>query len=82
VGDEDLMDEDQKPDRSDKKMALIENQAKLLKRSFDSVQIFASQYDEETCNTAHYTWGEGNFFARYGQVIQWLNNQDKDEADD
>jgi hypothetical protein len=74
------MDE-HKDDRCEKKMALIENQAKLLKRSFDTVQIFATQYDEETGNTAHYVWGEGNYCGRYGHVIQWLNNQDRGDED-
>jgi hypothetical protein len=59
----------------DKKMALIENQCKILMSSFDSVIIFATKY--ENGDTAHFVEGDGNWFARYGQVREWVNSQER-----
>lgn len=62
----------------EKKMALLENQAKILMASFDSVQIFCTKYEGE--DTANYVYGGGNFMARYGHVRAWLLHQDSAEA--
>ena len=65
-------------EQRDKKMALLENQAKLLMQSFDSVQIFCTKYEGE--DTANYVYGGGNFMARYGHVRAWILNQDAENA--
>ena len=61
-------------EQREKKMALLENQAKLLMQSFDSVQIFCTKYEGE--DTANYVFGGGNFWARYGHVRGWILRQD------
>lgn len=44
-----------------------------LMEHFDCVQIFVSQNAEgEHGGTVHHNYGAGNWFARYGQVRQWL----------
>lgn len=52
--------------------------AEALGEHFDSVQIFASRKDgpsrDGTLELAH---GVGNYFARYGQVRCWLEEQDE-----
>jgi hypothetical protein len=55
-----------------KKRALIENQLKILKSSFDNVQIFASSFDPSDGTTDYWTLGEGNVYAREGQVRDWV----------
>jgi hypothetical protein len=44
-----------------------------LMRHFDSVQIFVTR--QEPCkNTLAFSIGSGNWYARFGQVQEWLNN--------
>lgn len=66
------MDDNQR----DKKLELLKNQAKVLRQSFDTVQIFVGKNDEETGVTTMY-WGDGNYYARYGQIRQWLLQEDE-----
>ena len=50
---------------------------------FDNVQIFAARQEVE--GTVNVNWGSGNWFARYGQVRQWVVKEDqraKAEVDD
>ena len=64
-------------EQRDKKMDLIKNQARLLSQSFDSVQIFCTKFEPERDNdTSHYAYGVGNWFARYGQVREWIVNEE------
>lgn len=44
-----------------------------LSEHFDAIQIFASRYNGE-CEkgTTSWTFGVGNWFAREGQVREWL----------
>jgi len=37
---------------------------------FDSVQIFCTKKTED--DTRCTTWGEGNWYARYGQIREWI----------
>lgn len=63
------------PDKAkrEKKMALLENQINILKNHFDSIQIFASNFNEDDeDNTSHFNTGYGNWFSRYGQVKEWV----------
>lgn len=68
------MDEEDETSQRDKKMSLIQNQAAILASSFDSVMIFCTKH-EEGGDTAHYSYGVGNWFARYGQITDWLNQE-------
>lgn len=69
----------------------------MLGQKFDSVQIFASKHHKKTGKTFHAAAGLGNWYARYGQVTEWVNtneqaayekatrdreDQDEDEDDD
>jgi hypothetical protein len=61
-------------EQRDKKMALIQNQVKILLSSFDAVQIFATKYesDDGEGKTSHYVYGDGNWYARYGLIRDWV----------
>lgn len=56
---------------------MVINAAKMLGEHFDSVQIFCTRHeggpDGGTFSTSR---GVGNFYARYGQVREWLLEQD------
>lgn len=58
----------------DRDMALIKSHAAQLSEHFDSVQVFVTRYrGGETVSVAH---GCGNWFARYGQVKDWVVKAD------
>lgn len=62
---------------ADKKFKLIENQCRFLMDSFDSVQIFCTKYEgNDNGNTRHFISGFGNYCARYGQVKEWILEQE------
>jgi hypothetical protein len=61
----------------ERKLDLIKNQIKILMASFDTIQIFATKYDPTTGATSHFSSGDGNYFARYGQVCEWLVREDQ-----
>lgn len=60
------------PEQREKKMDLIMNQVKILQASFDSVQIFCTKDEPDQDATSHFSGGGGNWFARFGQVVDWL----------
>lgn len=64
--------------QADKKYALLENQARLLMQSFETIQIFATKHEGN--NTRHYIFGSGNWCARYGQIRQWINEVEGEAA--
>ena len=45
---------------------------RLREAGFDSVQLFVSSYDPISGTTTHLDHGEGNIFARSGQVSRWV----------
>ena len=54
----------------------VKKHASQLGEHFDSVQIFCSKY-EGSEGTASVNCGEGNWFARYGHVKQWLIKEEE-----
>ena len=48
----------------------------------DTVQVFISVYDASTGTTRHITHGAGNWFAREGQVREWvLQNEERSRSE-
>lgn len=46
---------------------------------FDSVQIFTTRYESETeGGTVNVAMGTGNWFARYGQVQDWIIKKEEE----
>lgn len=50
----------------------------LLSEHFDTVQIFVTVYKGDDDSTTHtIARGNGNWYARYGQVASWVVRQDE-----
>lgn len=49
-----------------------------LAEHFDSVQILCTRNTgEKDGNTVNVSMGRGNWFARYGQIREWLTKQEE-----
>lgn len=48
-----------------------------LSEFFDSVQIFATRHDGKDIGTVNVNFGCGNWFARKGQVSEWLLKEEE-----
>lgn len=60
----------------DQDIARVSRCADSLMEFFDSVQILCTRHEEgEKSGTIHIHIGRGNFFARYGQAIDWIEQQ-------
>jgi len=56
-------------------MRRIREACEVLSEHFDSVQIFATRHEMGTDDgTVNVSYGVGNWFARYGQIHQWMND--------
>jgi len=59
-------------------LARVRKHAEELGEHFDGVQIFCSRHEAGTEDgTIHVTYGGGNWFARYGQIREWLIQKDE-----
>lgn len=56
---------------------IIRKAVDQLGEHFDSVQIFCTRH-EGAEGTGRYAIGGGNWFARYGQIVYWLHQQQED----
>lgn len=57
-------------------MKKVDEAIEALSAQFDTVQIFCTRHEGE--NTIAVRKGSGNWYARHGQVMEWL--ADKDEV--
>ena len=73
------MDEELSPEaKADLK--LVEDAANALGEHFETVQIFTTRHESGTLDgTSNVNIGVGNWFARYGQVIDWIKRKDRGE---
>lgn len=61
------------PEFTDEDVQRLENALKTLTEYYDAVHIFANRaVGEEDGNTIFVSRGRGNWFARYGQVKEWV----------
>ena len=66
------MAEEQREDRSpDEDIGFLKRAAAVLAEHFDTVQIFCTR-ELGADGTASVKWGVGNWFARKGQVDEWV----------
>lgn len=61
----------------DEECELIRANCNQLMEHFDSVQIFVTRNAPEQSGTVHLGRGEGNYFARLGQVRAWLVKEEE-----
>jgi len=57
-------------------LAIVKSHANQLAEHFESVQIFVTRHIGDVQGTVRINYGSGNAFARYGQVRQWLIQED------
>lgn len=53
----------------------VQHHIRLLGEHFDSVQIFVTKTEGK--DTTRIADGSGNFLARYGHCVQWVNRMDE-----
>ena len=63
---------------ADKDMEMLQKALDALGEHFDSVQIFATRHDSGgSGGTIGVKRGCGNWFARYGQVREWMIQEEQ-----
>lgn len=67
---------EQPEDREEEDLRELKRHTAMLMEHFDTVQIFATRHigDDGTISVQN---GDGNWFARHGQVATWLLKQDE-----
>ena len=62
-------------EEAEKKMNIVRAHATRLRdEGFDTVQIFATTFNNDE-GARHFSYGDGNFFGRYGHVSIWLEKE-------
>lgn len=61
--------------RTEHVVKLVDRCIALLREHCDSVHIFCTRYDSESGDTASVNKGDGNWFARLGQVEEWVEKK-------
>jgi len=51
-------------------LATVKGFAAQIAEHFDTVQIFCTKKVPDGTNV--HTWGDGNWYARYGQIKEWV----------
>lgn len=60
--------------------ALVNKLASELGEHFDSLRIFVSwPHPDDAHRTLTWDTGRGNYYAQYGQIIQWMHVQDEEQ---
>ena len=62
---------------SDYDLKRINDAIRELRLHFDCVHVFASRHDGQACTTQTMSSGDGNWFARYGQIKLFVNDVEK-----
>lgn len=70
---------EEREEREEEDMAMLRNATAKLMEHFDTVHIFATRHNGVTGTTTA-CYGEGNWYARRGQVGDWITKQDADAA--
>jgi uncharacterized alpha/beta hydrolase family protein len=54
---------------------MVQKKASELAEHFDSVQLFVTGHRGGEETTFSYEYGKGNFYARMGQINEWMTIQ-------
>lgn len=66
------------PSQKDDDIERVKRATKALGEHFDTVQIFVTRHEEgQEGGTVNVAWSQGNWFARYGQVREWVVKADE-----
>ncbi|HEU4345904.1 MAG TPA: hypothetical protein VFU31_30500 [Candidatus Binatia bacterium] len=66
------------PSESQENDALLERMARAaadLKEHVDSVRIFCTLHRDDTKNTVFLDAGKGNWYAQFGQIVEWVEKE-------
>ena len=58
----------------------IKDACNVLMNKFDAVQIFVTRHDKKGHGTMNCHWGDGNWYARFGQISMWLEAEKRAAA--
>jgi hypothetical protein len=75
------MTEEEKTKERELLFERVKKAAEELQPFFDSVHIFVNVHENNKTGTVRIDYGLGNWFARYGQVSWWVDNQQEIEED-
>lgn len=64
-------------ERHDDDMKIIGRHVAALMEHFDTVQVFCTRHNNADENKTAANKGDGNWFARYGQVKEWFVKQEQ-----
>lgn len=64
-------------ERVNEDVDMVKRVAAQLGEHYDSVQIFATRSESGQGGTVHAEYGVGNWYARFGQVREWLSTQEE-----
>ena len=69
--------DDKTQEMLDADLKKLHDRCDQLMTHFDTVQIFATRYEKDTCHTSYWVVGEGNWAARLGHVRIWLLREEE-----
>jgi len=61
----------------DPDLDMLKRHCAQLAEHFDTVHIFVTRHAPQEGGTVNATWGLGNWFARRGQVAEWMTKADE-----
>lgn len=59
-------------------LQIVKDVTKVLRQDFDTVQVFTTKHVDDDFGTHNFRYGSGNYFARLGQVKNWILEQNAD----
>lgn len=72
-------------ERAKRRMRIVKRHVDALMEHFDCVQIFVTavgKNDEGGQSTFGHVFGDGNFYARYGHVKEWVKRREAEFGTD
>lgn len=73
------MTEEESKQQEEADMKIVQAAVSGLGEHFDTVQVFVSRFEHEDRGTMNVAYGAGNWYARYGQVVQWIERRNEDD---
>jgi hypothetical protein len=70
-----------KTNENDDDILSVDSCVKDLMNKFDSVQIFCTRHRQDCQSTISVHRGDGNWFARIGQIKEWVIKTDRSVND-
>jgi hypothetical protein len=66
------MTEDEQSNQNERDFQRIQASCVGLGEHFDTVHILATKLTDDGRDTVKFSWGKGNWYARYGQIREWV----------